>query len=405
MASVRRVLFVTHNVPRFPGDAAGSFVLRLAVALQAQGTRVDVIAPGGKGLEQVSSIEGVRIRRVRYGSDEEMSLAYEGTMAEAVKSSWAGRRSLMRLMAATRRAAFATLRDAHAANDPYDILHIHWWFPSGLSLWQPFGRKKFTPPVVITMHGSDVRLASAVSVVHPLMRMVLKRATVRTAVSSWLALESRRIANAGSVIVSPMPVDTGLFALNSPEHTTDERAGVLFVGRLNAQKGLADLLETMAASPLAGIPLVVVGDGPDSEDLRSRADELGLAGRVRWMGSLSQPELAKQYRRALVVVIPSRGEGLGLVAVEAQLSGTAVIAYDDGGLTDVVDPKHGGVLVKPGDLASLARAISDATRDAARTVSRGREARTEMLARFSPEAVASKYREHYLEAISLGTAK
>lgn len=53
-----RVLFVTHNVPRFEGDAAGSFVLRLAVALQQQGARVEIIAPGAPGLAPRDVVEG-----------------------------------------------------------------------------------------------------------------------------------------------------------------------------------------------------------------------------------------------------------------------------------------------------------------------------------------------------------
>ena len=56
-----RVLFVTHNVPRFDGDAAGSFVLRLAVALQQAGVRVEIIAPGARGLAAKTVLEGVTV--------------------------------------------------------------------------------------------------------------------------------------------------------------------------------------------------------------------------------------------------------------------------------------------------------------------------------------------------------
>ena len=77
---------MTHNVPRFEGDAAGSFVLRLAVALQAQGATVTVIAPAERGLASEGTIEGVRIERVRYASDANMTLAYRGTMAESVNA-------------------------------------------------------------------------------------------------------------------------------------------------------------------------------------------------------------------------------------------------------------------------------------------------------------------------------
>ena len=75
-----RVLFVTHNVPRFDGDAAGSFVLRLAVALRHAGARVEILAPGASGMPASTVLEGVTIHRVPYASDAQMTLAYEGTM-------------------------------------------------------------------------------------------------------------------------------------------------------------------------------------------------------------------------------------------------------------------------------------------------------------------------------------
>ena len=98
-----RVLFVTHNLPRFDGDAAGSFVLRLAVALQSAGAIVDIVAPGAAGLADEATLEGVRIRRVRYASDARMTLAYAGNMAEQVMASWGGRMALLGMLRTMRR--------------------------------------------------------------------------------------------------------------------------------------------------------------------------------------------------------------------------------------------------------------------------------------------------------------
>ena len=129
-----RVLFVTHNVPRAAGDIAGSFVLRLAVALQAAGARVDIIAPGAAGLARNDALEGVRITRVRYASDARMTLAYTGTMAEAVQGSWSGRLALVQLLWQLRRATRRAIAAAAQAGDPYTLVHAHWWFPSALAL-------------------------------------------------------------------------------------------------------------------------------------------------------------------------------------------------------------------------------------------------------------------------------
>lgn len=405
MSGSPRLLFVTHNVPRFAGDAAGSFVLRLAVALQQAGARVDILAPGASGLPASHHIDGVHITRVRYASDERMTLAYTGTMAEAVAGSWSGRFALLQLLWAMRRAVSDAVQRARREGAPYDALHVHWWFPSGLALLAAV--RSWWPPLVVTMHGSDVRLAAKKPAAHPLMRAVLQRAAVRTAVSSWLADTASRIA-AVPVEVAPMPVDVSPLRGLTSEHecstgaAAPKRNGVLFVGRLNAQKGLADLLDALALPDAQSLTLDVVGDGPDAAALRERADTLGVAARVTWHGQLSQQDLLPRYAQARVVAMPSRGEGLGLVAVEAQLAGTPVVAYADAGLLDVVDPAHGGTLVPVGDIPALAAALSQVAGNdaehAAQAQAHGAQARQLMLQRFAPAAVAARYLALYQQA-------
>ncbi len=404
MPRAARVLFVTHNVPRFDGDAAGSFVLRLAVALQSAGATVDIIAPAAVGLADAATLEGVRIQRVRYASDAQMTLAYAGNMAEQVITSWRAKVALLGMLRALRRAVRAQLDAAVRAGTPYDIVHAHWWFPSGLALWR--ARRVGDPPLVITMHGSDVRLAQNTAPAHPIMRAVLGEAAMCTAVSGWLAETARRIAPDASIAVSPMPVDVRHFA--PPAETSAARSGILFVGRLNAQKGLADLLDAMVSPAMraydaqrdnAPTVLDVVGDGPDGDALKTRTAELGLADRVRWYGALPQPALVPLYQGARVLAIPSREEGLGLVAVEAQLCGTPVVAYADGGLIDVVRPEHGGTLVTVGDTRSLGEALACLLSDETAARALGMTARHEMLARFSPDAVADRYLTHYRQAV------
>ncbi len=392
-----RVLFVTHNVPRQAGDVAGSFVLRLAVALQAAGARVEIIAPGAAGLGTVDTLEGVRIQRVRYAADERMTLAYSGTMVEAVRGSWSGRLALLQLLWHLRRATQRTLATARRAGDPFTHVHAHWWFPAGLALWRGLG--PHAPPLIITMHGSDVRLAEKTTVAHPVMRAVLAGAWQSTAVSSWLADTAHRIAPAANIAIAPMPVDDRLFA-HTANTAGDERAGVLFVGRLNAQKGIADLLEAMADARLAKIPITIVGDGPDRAELEAFAAARGMLDRITWHGTVRPEALVPLYRSAALVAMPSRQEGLGLVAVEAQLCATPVVAYAEGGLLDVVRPEHGGTLVTAGDRGALATAIDRLVHDADAREQAGAQALAFMQARFTPHAVAEQYLAIYRDALA-----
>lgn len=388
-----RVLFVAHAYPRFPADAAGSFLHRLALALREAGAAVEVLAPAGADLAERETIDGVPVRRFRYAPRGLETLAYTGTMAEQVLGSLGGKAALAGFLGA---GSWALRREI--ARFAPDVVHAHWWFPAGLLALAGGGGK----PLVTTMHGSDVRLARKVSVVHPLMRAVLRRSQAVTSVSSWLADEARAMAPEARIVVAPMPADTAAFA---PEGTP-VAGRFLFVGRLNAQKGVADLLDAFAQLP-TDASLDVVGDGDDRAALHARAEGLGIAARVRWIGHIDRSALAAAYRSAIAVVMPSRDEGLGLVGVEAQLCGTPVIAYRSGGLPDVVDAAWGGTLVEPGDLTGLAAAMR--ARLVARSAAGGVDAsagaaRARMLERFAPREVASRYLALYEQAVRDATA-
>ena len=385
--SALRLLFVTHNYPRFPEDGAGSFLHRLAIALRSGGCEIRVLAPSGEGLDATSEIDGVPVHRFRYAPRGMESLAYTGTMAEQVLGTMSGKGAMAGMLAA---GAIAVNKQVEEYEP--DVVHAHWWFPSGLMALGGAG----STPLVTTMHGSDVRLARRMKIVHPLFRRVMSRSDAVTAVSSWLAGEARAIAPKAKISIAPMPADIALF---TPSEEVRVPGRFVFVGRLNVQKGLSDLLEALAWTP-AHVTLDVVGTGDDDAALRAQAAQLGVATRVRWLGSVVHHDLPQVYRRAQALVVPSRNEGLGLVAVESQLCRTPVIAYRSGGLPDVVDADWGGMLVPPGDTRALAEAMRRLDAEPESVVGRGATARSRMLDRFAPSTVAASYRELYRHVLS-----
>lgn len=382
--TVPRILFVTHAYPRFVGDAPGSFVHRLVRGVQALGAEVRVLAPHAEGLAEREVLEGVPIHRYRYATETMETLAYTGTMAEQVLGSWRGKVAFGAMLLAGTRALRREIRRFRPT-----VVHAHWWFPGGMLAAVGAG----AAPVVITMHGSDVRLAVSRPVVHPIARRVLGRAAAVTAVSGWLARQATILGTRHAIRVAPMAVDTERFQPADSAVGTDRP--LVFAGRLNAQKGLADLLDAMARL-LGPATLQVIGEGEDRAALEARAARLGIAARIEWLGRGTPERLAVAFRAAAAVVIPSREEGLGLVAVEAQLCGAPVIGYRSGGLPDVIDPACGGVLVEPGDIAQLASAI-DAVLAAPPDPSRRDAAVRVMRERFAPQAVAERYLSLYRE--------
>jgi glycosyltransferase involved in cell wall biosynthesis len=98
-------------------------------------------------------------------------------------------------------------------------------------------------------------------------------------------------------------------------------------------------------------------------------------------------------------VVPSVDEGLGLVAVEALLSETPVVAFDSGGLPDIVIPGKTGLLVPPGKPDLLGKALRDLLSRPDQGGSLGKAGRVHALATFGPAAVAARYRDVYAAAL------
>jgi glycosyltransferase involved in cell wall biosynthesis len=383
-----KVLFLAHSFPRSTHDAAGSFLLRLAVALRAWDVAVEVVAPSGEGLAGSESLAGIPVHRFRYAPRRFENLAYTGNMASQFQESWSARLTMVGFLGANFRGAVRARRQFEP-----DLIHAHWWFPGGLvGTWVA---RLAQIPLVTTMHGTDVRLARASALARPLFRHVMAHSAAVTTVSSWLAGETQRLAGINPM-VAPMPVATDLFTPAQPGERATDR--ILFVGRLNAQKGIEHLLRAIPLSR-ARVSLDIVGDGPGQSELRALATTLGIGERVRWFGTLPQPALAPLYRAASVLVVPSVEEGLGLVAVEAMLCETPVIAYESGGIPDAITHGRTGMLVPAGSVAGLAEALDILLNSPDRGSALGRAGRVHALEVFSPEAAAKRYAAAYRGAL------
>jgi glycosyltransferase involved in cell wall biosynthesis len=379
-----RVLFLTHNYPRRPGDASGNFLQLLATSLRAENVDVRVVAPADAGLPATETVQGIQIDRFHYAPKGQETLAY-GNMAMQVRESWGARMKLLGFLGSEFRCAVKARR----AFEP-DVIHAHWWFPNGLvGTWTARMSDK---PLVTTLHGTDVRLARTVAFSRPGFRHVLQHSAAVTAVSQFLADEAQKVVSTSAPQVAPMPVATSLFSPSQNGGRKQDR--LLFVGRLNAQKGVEMLLRAVAVTTHKPM-LDVIGDGPDEERLKALAGELEISDRVRWIGALPQQQLTEYYRSATALVVPSVNEGLGLVAVEAQLCETPVIAFDSGGLSDVVSTGQTGILVEDISASALAAAIDSLLASPDRGAALGAAGRLHALATFAPESVARRYATLY----------
>jgi glycosyltransferase involved in cell wall biosynthesis len=134
---------------------------------------------------------------------------------------------------------------------------------------------------------------------------------------------------------------------------------IISVGRLSAEKGHAGLLEAFSSllPDCPDIELVLAGDGPESGRLRAIADRLGISGRVRFTGRLSERDALEGIAQADILVVSSFMEGLPIVLIEAMALGTPVIATRVAGIPELVEDGKSGLLFTPSKWDELADCI------------------------------------------------
>jgi glycosyltransferase involved in cell wall biosynthesis len=166
---------------------------------------------------------------------------------------------------------------------------------------------------------------------------------------------------------------------------------IVAVARLAPQKALHVMLQALVQ--VEGAVLAIVGEGPQADELRRLAEQLGVADRVRWMGF--RDDAADFIAAADVLCLSSVWEAVALVAQEAVLLGTPVVSTDVGGIRELIADNEGGRLVPKGDAAALAAALREllASPENARVMAT--TALERYRARFSREAMLERLRVEY----------
>jgi glycosyltransferase involved in cell wall biosynthesis len=378
-----RVLVLTHNYPRFPGDPAGAFVARLARATQAAGYETRVVTPHVPGTAAREVDGGVAVTRFRYAPARLERVGYTGSLHRDAFSKPLVALGLPPYLWRFQRAARREVREFRP-----DVVHAHWWVPSGVVA------ATLRTPFVVTSHGSDVRLLESLPPARTVALRVLERASAVTTVSRFLASDLRRFLPDLStpVEVLPMPLDVKHFESGRAESkATPPR--ILYAGNLVASKGVDVLIDAVSRLRERGVQceLRILGEGPERGALEARARHGGLAGAVTFSPFVPQSDMPAEYGRSTITVLPTRGnaEGLGLTLVEALLAGAAVVGTQAGGIPEVVVDGVTGLIAHDGDAAELAQKIGRLLSDPelrARLVSRGAERARERHAAISAAA-------------------
>jgi glycosyltransferase involved in cell wall biosynthesis len=291
----------------------------LARGLAKRGHEVQVYASAGSVIPGVDVVDtGIRAEALE-------SLLFRADRSSAADSH-AGDAAF--------RLVFDTIRQGR-----YDVVHNHAFDPPAVQF-----ACAIESPVIHTLHlPPDAGMAAA-------LEQALRSArppTVAT-VSTTSAAGWRRLTRVDVVLPNGVPVGQIPWSETGGDH-------LLFAGRFSPEKGAA---HAIAIARRADVPIDLYGEPYDAEYARDEVDRHSGEPNITIHGGVPRTEIWKLMARARAVLCPARWEEpFGMVAAESQAAGTPVIAYDRGGLAEVVRHGETGFLVPPDDVVSAAQRV------------------------------------------------
>lgn len=344
---MKKVLVTASTFPRWKDDTEPRFILDLCQALSKY-VDVTVLVPAAIGAADEETLGNVHIIRYHYFPFHSLeTLCYPGAIIPRIRE----KKIRILLVPFLIAALFLNL---YKMRKDYDLVHAHWFIPQGIV------QSLFNTPYIVTGHGGDVTSNNSF-LIRKWKTACAQKAVHVTAVSSYLKEEILSWSKTVDIDVIPMGCQLELF---SPENRVENYFGqgrkkiVLFVGRLAEKKGVTYLIEAMKC---IDAKLVIAGDGPLAPSLKKQALDQGE--KIIFLGSCTHDELKTVYASADVFVAPSvtaqdgDREGFGLVMLEAMASGVPVVAFDSGGVSQLIKHGYNGLLCKEKDTAGLSNAI------------------------------------------------
>lgn len=293
-----------------------------------------------------------------------------------------------------------------------ELIHAHYAVPHATAAIMARDMVRATPrPVVVTtLHGTDVTLVGLDRAYLRTTQYSIEHSDLVTAVSSYLAdyTVAEMGVRRGDIRVIPNAVDHDRFTPGGdPElrlrYAHPDEKLVTHVSNFRPVKRVEDVVRVFAAlSTRVGSRLLMIGDGPDRPRAVELAAELGVSGRVSFLGS--SPRIEKLLSISDLFLLPSEQESFGLAALEAMASGVPVISTRVGGVPEVVADGVTGSLHEVGDVEQMAAAATRLLSDEALHQTMSAAARSRAVTQFSEDQVVPRYAEAYEDALGARSA-
>ncbi|WP_433264357.1 glycosyltransferase family 4 protein [Actinosynnema sp. CS-041913] len=385
-----RVLMLSWEYPPVVVGGLGRHVHALATRLSAQGHDVVVLCRQPAGSDAATHptsdtvVDGVRLVRV---AEDPAHLVFERDLV-----AWT-----LAMGHAMTRAGLALLRNWRP-----DVVHAHDWLVThpAIALAEAAGA-----PLVATVHATEAGRHSGWlsqtlnQQVHSVEWWLANRADSLITCSAAMRTEVAHLfeVDAGGITVLHNGIEARRWRVRSADvaaaraaYSPDGAPLLLFFGRLEWEKGVQDLIAALPRIRRAhrGARLVVAGEGTHGEWLVEQARKHKVRRAVDFVGHLPDRALAALLAAADAVVLPSRYEPFGIVALEAAAAGTPLVASTAGGLGEVVLDGVTGLSFAPGDVEALASAVRSVLADRPSAVRRARAAKARLATDFDWARIA-----------------
>jgi glycosyltransferase involved in cell wall biosynthesis len=340
-----KILFCNYEYP--PLGGGGGVVMAALARELARRHAVTVLTSRAMGLPAESNEGGVRVIRSRVFFRRQLAVANVASMAAYLP--------------------MAAARGMMLGRSSFDVINTHFVVPTG-----PVGHllaRYYGVPNILSVHGGDLYDPSKRLSPHriglllkPIARL-LRRADVLVGQSRNTLQHVEEIYG---VRRDAQLIPLGIERPPSVAKATRADFGIpsdafvmVTVGRVVARKATPQLVKALAAAQRPDTHLLIVGDGPEADAVRSAAAEAGLSDRVHLLGQVSDERKYQALGIADVFVSATQHEGFGLVFLEAMAYGLPVISYDHGGQTDFLVDGKTGYLVALNDFKRLTQSIVD----------------------------------------------
>jgi len=374
-----KVLVISHEYPPI-GGGGGKVVQDLCVGLAGRGHQIRLITALWNGLPERETLGDLVIERLPSGRTQSFRADLRAMAFFVWKSFWRGLKVIR-------------------AWQP-DLIHAHFAVPAGAAA---FALSLFTHvPYIITAHGGDVpggapeKTSRWFRFVLPLSKPVWKHAAAIAAVSS----QTRQLAMkhyTADVQVIPNGIDPSAY---QPGIFDPKKAPVIiYIGRFSPEKNALAVPQVLSTLKELEWECVMLGDGPQMEDVRSLIRQNQLEQRFTLPGWVSADEVARWMEKSDILFMPSLRDAMPIAGLQGLAMGLAVVASEIGSIPDIVADNENGFLVAPGYLNGYTTAIKMLLEDHT-LLENFRHRSNEKVSKFNMTDVISAYEALFQKAIS-----